>query len=389
MSLFKSPSTPNPETGISLGNQIANTQQQLNANTASTQYGYNLQTAGQQANLNALTAEEQAALNQATAQSQLGYNTGIAALQQQYNTGAQAGSQYNQYNPYGNLNYMQTGTGPNGVPIYSAVESFSPVEQGLFNTYTGTQGTAGQQAANLLQQANYGSVSPAQAIGNMTSGLTGQVLGAEVSSLEPYFNIQSEQEAAALANQGITPTANPTAYNNAMLPFLTSQNTTVENFLASAEPQAFSQATTAYGLPLSMATQEMGLSAPQSPNAMFTSNTPALSTTNVAGVTVSPTTLANTTISPTTVANTNLTNAVSAENTALQNQYTDQQNQYNAMLSGLMSVGSGLLGSTGGLSGLGSTLGNVLSGITGYYGTAGVNPDSAAGQQTYSSSIFL
>lgn len=298
------PSPPNPQTGIGLGNEVAQGQQAYNTATAGQQYGFNLGTAGSQ---------------------------------QAYNVGSQAGSQYNQSNPYGSLNYTQTGTGPNGVPIYSASESLSPIEQGLFNTYTGIQQTAGNQAGSLLGGANYGATSPTQAIGSMTSGLTNQMLGSEVSSLQPFFNIQNEQETAALANQGITPTGNPTAYNNAMLPFYAGQDTTVENFLANAEPSAFNQATSLYQEPATLSSQLLAESAPQSPNSSFTSNTPSLATT---------------TVTPTTVQPTNLEQATSNEQTALNQQYQAQQAQYNAMISGMFGLGSSALGAI--------TLGSLL-----------------------------
>ena len=52
---------------------------------------------------------------------------------------SQAGSNYNQFDPYGSVTYSQTGTGPGGVPIYSSNTSLSPTQQGLLNTLQGTQ----------------------------------------------------------------------------------------------------------------------------------------------------------------------------------------------------------------------------------------------------------
>src|ERR1700722_15274485 len=90
-----------------------------------------------------------------TAEQNIGAATDLSNLQQGFNINSQAGSQYNQSNPYGSLQYQQTGTGPGGVPIYSANTSLSPVEQGLFNQYTGTQGQAGSQAPGALNFGNY------------------------------------------------------------------------------------------------------------------------------------------------------------------------------------------------------------------------------------------
>ena len=48
------------------------------------------------------------------------------------------------------------------------------------------------------------SVSPLNAIGSLTSGLIGNAVNMETLALQPYWNIQNEQEASTLANQGIT-----------------------------------------------------------------------------------------------------------------------------------------------------------------------------------------
>src|SRR5579872_5815319 len=72
----------------------------------------------------------------------------VTATQQQgLNTKAgeasQAGSMVNQNTAYGSLNYTQTGTSPDGTPIYTANTSLSPAQQQLLTQLTGTQATAG------------------------------------------------------------------------------------------------------------------------------------------------------------------------------------------------------------------------------------------------------
>src|ERR1700675_4003082 len=83
-----------------------------------------------------------------------GQSMQLAGQQGQLNTQlgqiAQAGSNYNQYDPYGSLTYQQTGTGPGGTPIYSSSVNLSPQQQTLLNQLQGTQTTAGQQAGSLL-----------------------------------------------------------------------------------------------------------------------------------------------------------------------------------------------------------------------------------------------
>jgi hypothetical protein len=265
--------------------------------------------------------------------------TGLSNEQQGYNIGAQAGSQYNQSDPYGSLNYSQTGVGPGGVPLYSATTSFSPAQQNLYNQYTGTQAQAGANAATDLGFGNYGTVSPSQQIGSATSGTTGQLENMYLGSVEPFFQTQQQQLDTQLQNQGFTanspsggtnnpngPTAqgNP-AYNNAMRQLTTNQDQAALGAAAQFEPSAFSQATSLYNLPLTTSEQLAQWGAPTSPTSQFTSNTPALSAPNAIG-------------------------ADQAVGSQAEAQYQAQQAQYNAMISGLFGVGSAALGGlTGGL----------------------------------------
>ena len=177
----------------------------------------------------------------------------VATTQQGYNVGAQAGSNYNSFNPYGSTTYGQTGTGPGGVPIYSTTQSLSPAQQSLLDTLQGGQQAAGTAGANLITGANYGSTSPATAIGDMTSGLTGAATGQEVSYLQPYFTYQTQQLDTQLRNQGFDPSS--PAYQQAMLNLQNSQGNQVEGFVAQTQPQMFQQATQEYQLPLTMGQQ--------------------------------------------------------------------------------------------------------------------------------------
>ena len=229
----------------------------------------------------------------------------------------QAGSNYNQSDPYGSLSYGQTGTGPGGVPIYSSSVNLSPEQQNLLNTLQGTQGTAGTSANNLISGANYGSASPTDVIGNLTSGLTGQNLSAYLSSADPFFATQTSQLDTQLRNQGLQP-GNP-AYDNAMRSLTTNQGYSVYGAAASFEPQAFSQATTEYGLPAQLGTELAQFGAPANPVSELEGGS-ALN-----------------------IQTPNTTGDLSADVTADQNQYTAQQNQYNAMISGLMNIAGGIV----------------------------------------------
>lgn len=277
---------------------------------------------------------------------------GLSNAQQGFNVASQAGSQYNQSNPYGSLNYQQTGTGPGGVPIYSANTSLSPTEQNLFNQYTGTQAQAGGQAASDLGFGNYGTISPTQQIGSMTSGTTGQLENAYLGSVEPFFQTQQQQLDTQLQNEGLTattpsggqpnsngPTANGNpAYNNAMRQLTTSQDQAALGAAAQFEPQAFSQASNLYSLPLTTSEQLAQWGAPQGPQSMFTTNTPALATTNAIG-------------------------ADQAIGQQSQNQFADEQGQYTAMIQALSGAAGALGGSSlgqGAVKGIGSAIGNTI-----------------------------
>src|ERR1700686_4187827 len=274
-----------------------------------------------------------------------------AATQQQYNVGSagegQAGSNYNQSNPYGSTQYTQTGTGPGGVPIYSANVNLSPAQQQLLNTLQGTQGTAGTQAGNLLAGAQYGSQTPQQAIGNQTSGIVGQLTQQELAYQQPQFTQQTTQLDTQLRNQGLQP--GEPGYDNAMRAMTNNQDLSTQNFIAQTQPQIMSEATTQYGLPASMARSRAGFAAPKS----------AISQ-NVSGAadTIQPTNLIGATTAAQNATDTNYSTeqqAYNAYNQAQLAQYQAQMQQQNAMMSGLFGIGSTALGVglapfTGGLS---------------------------------------
>lgn len=258
-----------------------------------------------------------------------------ATNQQALNTTAgqqsQAGSMVNQNNPYGSLTYSQTGTNANGTPIYTANQSLTSAQQGLLNTQQGTQQTAGTQAGNLLSGAGYGNTSAADALGNATSGLTGQAMQQETSYLQPYFSQQTNSLDAQLKNQGFNP--GEPAYDNAMRGLQNNQGNTVTGFLANIEPQMYQQAQSTYTLPAQLA-ESLGQFATPGSVAQNLTQTP------------------NLTIQPA-----NLIGATANAQQAQQQTYQDQLNQNNAMLGGLFGIGSSVLGGMAKSGGMSSLLG--------------------------------
>lgn len=273
----------------------------------------------------------------------------VAANQGTINTKAgqasQAGSNVNQNNAFGSLTYAQTGTSPDGTPLYTANTTLSPEEQQLLTTLQGTQKTAGTAAGNLLTGANYGSVPAAQAIGDATTGLTKDAMDKQVAYLNPYFTTQTSQLDTQLRNQGLAP--GQPGYDNAMRALQNNQGNTVTGFLSNIEPQMYQQASQTYQLPASLAGSLAGLGAPTLPNQSFV-QTPGLN------------------IQPA-----NLEGDVASANTANMNAYQAQLGQQNAMMSGLFGIPTAVLG---GLAKNGS-----LTGLSGLFGSAGAAGGADAG----------
>lgn len=174
----------------------------------------------------------------------------------------QAANQVGQVTPFGTLSYQQTGVGPNGVPTYTASTTLSPQEQYLLTTGQGTQGQAATGANELLTGANYGATNPVSAIGDMSSGLTGEQMGAFLQGEEPFFNYQTEGLESTLANQGETP--GTPAYDMAMNQLRQNQGQTVSTAESQFEPAAFGQAQSLYQEPLSIASSLYGIGNPAS-----------------------------------------------------------------------------------------------------------------------------
>src|SRR5437899_677245 len=116
----------------------------------------------------------------------------VAANQQALNTksgtASQAGSMVNQENPYGSLNYTQTGTSPDGTPLYTAKTTLSDANQQLLNILQGTQKITGQQGQNLISGANYGAAQPKDVIGDMSGGWLKDAMTKQMSYLQPQMD---------------------------------------------------------------------------------------------------------------------------------------------------------------------------------------------------------
>ena len=206
----------------------------------------------------------------------------VAQQQQTANQGAQSGSMVNQYNPYGSMQYSQTGVDQFGNPQYAANMSYNGATQGLFNqgqsgassiggqvgNFAGAAGgmlpyaqqnfgaaeNAGNQSNSLINtglgevaSGNYGS---GNNVAGTTNALTNQMMGNELASLAPTFGMQNNQTRTDLENRGLMPGTE--AYDNQMRTLTGNQGNVMSGFLAQAQPQAFNEAVQQYTLPATL-----------------------------------------------------------------------------------------------------------------------------------------
>jgi hypothetical protein len=270
------------------------------------------------------TAQAQTASNQQTALYQAGLND------------------VNQNTPLGDISYtINPGTlDANGNvlsnPSTTSNVTLAPQVQQDLTDYLQTAGNEGaiaqgyqNQVANTLSQPLN---EPTVPVANQN--LLNSTVSAEEAALQPEINMQTEQNQAQLANEGITPGSQ--AYNNQMYTFNQGQNNLQDQIVANAETQMAQnygdllagtqqQATenqTAYQEPLNE------LSALQSGTQVSTPSFNAAPATSVA---------------PTNVAG--ITNQA----------YQDQLGVYNAQQSGANSLMGGLFGLGGSALGAGGT----------------------------------
>lgn len=289
----------------------------------------------------------------------------VASNQQDINTKAakssQVGSMVNQNTAYGSLNYNQSGTSPDGTPLYTATTSFNPEQQNLLNILNGTKTSAGIGASKLISGANYGAQQPGDVIGNATSGLVKDAMGKQVAYLQPGFDYDSDRLDTKLKNQGFAP--GQPGYDKAMNALKQSQGQTVTGFESTIEPQMFNQATQSYLMPASLGGTLANFGSPTAPTF---AQTPQLN------------------IQPA-----DLTGATANANSANMAAYNAQLAQNQAMMKGLFGIGTtalGVMGApfTGGLSlgllgagGLGGVPGTSIGGSNGptsYGGPLGAQP---------------
>lgn len=258
-----------------------------------------------------------------------------AAVQQQYNTQAaktqNAVNSYGQSSAYGSINYVPDSSQPSG---YRIVNSYSPEQQGLYNTQVGTQGIAGQTAQDLLRNTA-GMYS--QPFNGNNQAVTDKLNQWNAQYLQPIFNQQDSNLEAQLRSQGLTPGSE--AYNNAKNLLARNQGDVTTSYLTKNQQQAFDQALQEYQVPLQTIAGMYGIAAPQGINPVSAPNS-SIQPPNYAGL--------------------------------VQSNYEQQMKNYENMWKGIGQLGGSVLnfamGPTGMFNGFGGNSGAV--GAYNYGGTA-------------------
>lgn len=279
---------------------------------------------------------------------------------------AAASNRVNQYTPYGQLEYAQTGTDAQGNPLWSATQSVAP---GLQPAVTASQ--------NAISSYNYSpfaaNVNPLQT--SVDPSVTGQAgwdkaTNAIMQRLSPQIERQNRMSDQALANQGIMPGSE--AYNQAKQQLAQQQNdlltqaslggAQVQNQMynqALANAQLANQANQiGYGQQLS--TYGTNLASPLT----YAQGVKSLATPNF--------------INPPQQQTTGGADILGATNASYQNQlanYNAEQARNSQMLGGLMGLGGmALMAPTGTFSGLTNMFGGSSSS-----GGFGINPVGGGG----------
>ncbi len=174
----------------------------------------------------------------------------VAQVGQDINTAAakqsQTGSMVSQYNPYGSLQYASDPTSPSG---YKATTTLTPAQQDLLNTLQASQKQGGAAGGSMLDWYT-GKTDPTKIIGDKTSGITQQIMGSYDAANNQRTKELIAQNDTALKNQGIFP--GTPAYDKGMAGVIRGTEEARNAMLATAQPQAFQEASSLYQMPASI-----------------------------------------------------------------------------------------------------------------------------------------
>jgi hypothetical protein len=309
----------------------------------------------------------------------------LAAAQQ-----ATAANRVNQINPYGSIQYYQSGTDASGNPVWSAASSLAPEQQALLNLQNQQSLQSGNIASNLLNNAQgilgqplstanlpalQGNIAAQQLqTGISGTGMEGWDKATQLINqrLQPQIQQSNERLKADLANQGIAPGTE--AYNRAM----TQQGQQVNDLLTQAQLQGASLQNQMFGQNLAagqfgnQALQQSYQNQLASANLANQARSQGLSEQQL--MQNQPLNIINALRQGSQVQNPSFIGAPQQATTsgpdtlsayqAQQNAALAQQNAANAqksnLTSGLFDLGGSLLGNIGGVA---NTVGNIGSGV--------------------------
>lgn len=178
----------------------------------------------------------------------------------------------NQNTAKGSLNYSQTGTNPDGTPIYTANTTLSAPQQGIYDKATGL--------TNALLGGSAGGALTGKPLDLSYNGTTAALDKLNAARLDPQWAQNTDLQESKLANQGITP--GTPAYDNAMRVFNQAKNDAYNSANLADYQTSANNALQEYQAPLTTLGSVYGVG--NSAGSPTFASTP---TTNVAGTNVS------------------------------------------------------------------------------------------------------
>lgn len=204
------------------------------------------------------------------------YQTAAAQTQSNLATAkaTQEGNMVNQSNAKGSLNYSQTGTNPDGTPIYSANTTLSQPMQGIFDKSTAlTSSLLGGSAGGAL------SGKPLDLSYNDTTAALDKLNAAR---LDPQWAANTDTQESKLAAQGLQP--GMPGYDRAMTVFNQGKNDAYNSANLADYQTSANNAATEYNAPLNVLGSVYGVGNSAGSPTFASTPTTNVPGTNVAGL---------------------------------------------------------------------------------------------------------
>lgn len=177
-----------------------------------------------------------------------------------------------QNNPFGSLNYSQTGTNPDGTPKYTANTTLSAPMQGIFDKSTGI--------GNSLLSSGAGGLS-GKGLDLSYNATTAALDKLNAARLDPQWKQNSDMQESKLAAQGLQP--GMPGYDNAMRVFNQSKNDAYNSANLADYGLSSQNAATEYAAPVNALGSVLGIAKGTNPTFASTPQT-NVAGTNLAGL---------------------------------------------------------------------------------------------------------